>query len=424
MTKMPISLIKHMAAASVFLMLCVAHSAAAQTLFDPVVKVDETVVTQYEWDQRMALMQALNQTGDIESLALDQLIDERLQVAAAARLGVVATPEAIDAGMEEFAQRADLTKEEFLNALSQEGVDAESFRDFVTAGIVWRETVQQEFTRFVNVSEADIDRAISLTGTIGSAEIQFSEIYLPTDTPQNEQLTLELAPQITALTSIDQFADAARRFSVGQTRNQGGVVEGWVDIAQLPPAIRQALADMKPGEVAEPIEIPNALAIFQLRGIRETVAPPSPNLQVDYAAYYIPGGRSPEALQRAAKIRSEIDVCDDLYGIAQGQPPSVLDREKLPVSQIPRDYAIELAKLDAGESSTALTRSNGQTLVFLMMCGRDRNPPVKPEEGQTQEEAEEANREQIRAQLFNKRVTELAAAYLDELRAEAVIVRQ
>jgi peptidyl-prolyl cis-trans isomerase SurA len=48
----------------------------------------------------------------------------------------------------------------------------------------------------------------------------------------------------------------------------------------------------------------------------------------------------------------------------------VLERGAKKPSEIPQDIAIELAKLDPGESSTALTRANGDTLVFLMLCKR------------------------------------------------------
>ncbi|MGJ8584913.1 MAG: peptidylprolyl isomerase [Marinosulfonomonas sp.] len=394
---------------------------SAQNIFAPVARVDDAVVTQFELDQRVLLMTLLNQGGDLNRIALEKLIDERLQTDAANRAGIYASEEEIQAGIDEFAGRTELSTEEFLNAISQQGVDIESFSAFVSAGIVWRTAVQTLFTPFANISDADIDREIALAGTIGSAEIQFSEIFLPTNSPENEALTLELAPQIQKLTSIDEFAEAARRFSAGESRNDGGRVAGWVRVEDLPPLIRTTLVEMKPGQVASPVEIPNALALFQLRAIREVPPKSTGYLTIDYAAYSIPGGRTPAALQRAAKIREDVDTCDDLYKIAQGQPVSVLQRETQPVSKIPRDYAIELAKLDAGESSTAITRANGQTLIFLMMCKRNRTPPVKPEEGQTQEEADDAFREGIRRQLFNKRITQLAEGYLDQLRAEAKI---
>ena len=82
----------------------------------------------------------------------------------------------------------------------------------------------------------------------------------------------------------------------------------------------------------------------------------------------------------------------------------------MPVKDIPNDVAIELSKLDPGEVSTALTRADGQTLVFLMMCGR------------SYEANDSADRDQIRQQLLSQRIGALADSFVAELRADATIV--
>ena len=153
-------------------------------------------------------------------------------------------------------------------------------------------------------------------------------------------------------------------------------------------------------------------ALFQLRGIQETqVAAPSFSA-IEYAAYYIAGGRTEPALAKAAEIRAQVDTCDDLYGVAYGQPEEVLTRESLPPAQLPNDIAIELAKLDDGEISTALTRSNGQTLMVLMMCGR------------TASINEDETREDVAASLRSQRVNAFSQAYLDQLMSDARIVEK
>ena len=84
----------------------------------------------------------------------------------------------------------------------------------------------------------------------------------------------------------------------------------------------------------------------------------------------------------------------------------------LPPAEIPTDVAYELSKLDPGEVSTALTRANGQTLVFLMLCNR------------TSAVAEGADRDQVLNGLRNQRLSQLADSYLAQLRADARIVER
>ncbi len=411
MTRLPFPRIARALALAALALAGASATATAQNLFAPVAKVDDMVVTRYEFQQRRQMLQALRAPGDLDKTAMDRLIDERLQVAAARRAGITLSEEDIAAGIEDFASRLEMSREEFIAFLAEQGVAEQSFRDFIVAGLMWREYVRARFAPRVEITEAEIDRAIRLRGTTGSARVKLSEIFLPTATPQFEAQARQLAPQIAALRSIEEFADAARRFSAGPSAPRGGEVEDWIPLENLPPQLRQIILTMKPGEVTDPIEIPNALALFQLRAIEPTAATPPANPSVDYASYLIPGGRSPEALAEARRVAALADTCDDLYGILRDRPPEVLERRTMPLARVPADVAIELAKLDPGESSVALTRDNGATLVFLMLC--ERLPG----------DAEEISREEVRLQLRNQRLAAMAEAYLEKLRAEAVIVR-
>ena len=82
----------------------------------------------------------------------------------------------------------------------------------------------------------------------------------------------------------------------------------------------------------------------------------------------------------------------------------------MPPAEIPQDVALELAKLDSNEVTTALTRSDGQTLVFLMLCGRD------------YEGTEALSRDAVRGQLISARLAGLADGLLADLRASATII--
>ena len=174
--------------------------------------------------------------------------------------------------------------------------------------------------------------------------------------------------------------------------------------------LRPLVLELSPGEVTDPLAIPNAVALFQLRALEETEYAPPSYSAVEYAAYYMAGGRSEQTLAQAVGITARIDTCDDLYGVAKGQPEEVLDRSTLPPDQIPDDIAIELAKLDPGETSTALTRAGGETLVLLMLCGR--SPAVE----------EAPDREAVTTGLRNRRVGTLSESFLEQLRADARIV--
>lgn len=382
--------------------------APAQGLFSPAIQIDEMVITNFEINQRVAFLGVLRAPGDARELAREQLIEDRLKLRAAREMGITIAPEQIAEGMEEFAGRANLTAEQLIDELSKLGVAAETFRDFVHAGLAWREVVRARFAGSAQASEAEIDRALSAAGGGSSVRVLLAEIIMPAPPPEAEAV-MARAQRIAQTTSEAEFAAAARQYSATATARSGGKLP-WQQIEDLPPVLRPLVLALSPGEVTDPLAIPNAVALFQLRAIEETdFARPSYSA-VEYAAYYLPGGRSAETLAQAAAIEARLDTCDDLYGVAKGQPEEVLERVTLPPAQIPDDVAIELSKLDPGETSTALTRAGGQTLMLLMLCGR--TPAID----------EAPDREAVAAGLRNRRVGSLSESYLDQLRADARIV--
>lgn len=384
--------------------------AAAQNLFAPVARINDSVITEFEVGQRTRFMQVLNAPGATRKASIDALIDDRLRQQAARNAGLELSSEGLAASMAEFAGRADLTTDEFVKALGQAGVSVETFRDFVGISILWRDLIRARYGNRVQISEADIDRALAASGNSTSIRVLLSEIIIPAPPPQLASAQAK-AEQAAQATTIAEFSAYARRFSATASRSRGGRMD-WVPLNNLPPQLRGLILALGPGDVTEPLPIPGAIALFQLRDIQETDTPSQEYSAIEYAAYYMAGGRSPETLAAAERLKNSVDVCDDLYSVAKGQPEAALDRGTLPPAEIPQDIAIELAKMDAGEVSTALTRNNGQSLVFLMLCGR------------TAALNEDVGRDAAAAQLRQQRLSGFADSLLEQIRADSRISRQ
>lgn len=382
----------------------------AQNLFATVVTVDDAVITEYEIGQRAKFLQVLNAQGATRQGAITALIDDRLKAQAARTAGLELDAGGIDIAMSDFAARANLSAAEFITALAGAGVSEETFRDFVSINIVWRDLIRARYGNRVEISESDIDRALGTSGGATSIRVLLSEIIIPAPAPQAAQVQAR-AEEAAQAKSVVEFASFARRFSATATRTRGGRLE-WVPLNNLPPQLRGVILGLAPGEVTAPLPIPGAIALFQLRDIQETDAPSQEFSAIEYAAYYMAGGRSPETLAAAEKLKTQIDVCDDLYAVAKGKPAEALDRGALAPKDIPQDIAFELAKLDPGEVSTNLTRSDGQSLVFLMMCGR------------TAALNEDVGRDAVATNLRQQRLTGYADSLLSELQSSARIVRK
>jgi peptidyl-prolyl cis-trans isomerase SurA len=381
-----------------------ATMAAAQSPFSTAVRVNDSIVTWYEIDQRTAFLEVLRAPGDLRAEAMETLVNERLQVSEAVRMGVVATPEEIEAGVAEFAGRADMGAEQFINAIAEEGVEPETFRDFVANGISWRNVVRNRFAALVRVSDADVDAALQFAPRLDGASILLAEIVVPL-TPENEEtLGSELARLADDLNfDTDTFSEAARRFSAATTREDDGLT-GWRPLDAIPPQLREDMVLLAFGETYGPVSLGPAVAIFQMRGLSEGPYRARTVTSVDYATIPLPSIATEEGAAAAASLRADIDVCNDLYG----QHPGAFERVDQPLGAIPGDIAMALAALDAGEMSFSVTRNAGATTLAVMLCGRTVAEP-------------EAGREAARQQLFAQRLEQYAEALLEELRADAMI---
>lgn len=404
--------ISNLAVAAAFCLGLATTPLSAQSAFSPAVTVGDKVVTYYEVEQRALLLALMNVPGDTYKTAQEQLVNERLQKQASELIGVQASEEGILRGVEDFGKRGGIEEAEKLyQVLAEAGVHKETLHAFIQAGIEWRAVVQAQFGGSVQVTEAEIDRAIASNVGSSGISVLLSEIVIPV-TPQTAEQVQNIADQVSQVQTQAEFEDAARRFSQAATKDKGGRLN-WLSITKLPVQIRPLLLALGPGDVSEPVTLPNAVAIFMMRGKRETDVPAPRYSAVDYAVFKIPGGRSPEALKEAEELMGRIDTCDDLYGEAFGLPDDRLQRVAVEPAAIPRDYALELAKLDDNEISTTLTTSlsDGQpALAVLMLCGR------------SAELREEIAREDVAASLRNQRLQSYADSYLEQLRAENTIV--
>lgn len=400
--------LRSIAAILTAILVATATAAPAQSPFSAAIRVNDDVITFYEIDQRERMLRAFNTPGDLRALAREQLVEDRLKLQELERVGLRLTDDTLREQMEAFATRANLSYPQFLQVLSQAGVAEETLRDFVRVGVSWRDYVGQRYGDRAEISDREVKRALGTNaGADSGIELLLAEIIIPAPPGREAQARAE-AERIARLTSTAAFAAEARRVSALPSAAQGGQL-GWTPVDNYPPQIRGILLDLSPGEVTAPIPIRNGVALFQLRDIREVTQAPQPPAAIEYAALTLPGGRGADALAEAARIDARTDTCDDLYGEARGLPPERLRRETLPPAQIPADVALELAKLDPGEASWALTGDDGRTLVFVMLCAR--LPSL---------DADEAA-DELRGRLRAQRLTGYADALLAELRAAATI---
>jgi peptidyl-prolyl cis-trans isomerase SurA len=375
--------------------------ALAQDMFATRLYVNDRAITEYEVAQRILFLRVLRAPGNPEEEALKDLIDDRLRQTEAERLGLKLTEEETLAGMTEFAARANLTPEQFIEELAKVGISAETFRDFVSSGLLWRQAVRARFLGQVPISENDVDRALEATARPRALQVLASELVIPAPEGQEAAALAQAQELSDSLSGEAAFAAAARRLSAAPTAGAGGRLD-WLPLANLPATIGQKILGLDAGEVSDPISVPGAVVLFLLRDVAEDQSAEPISVSVEWAEFLVP-----DSAEEIARIRAAADECNDLYGQANGLPEDRLTITKGPLGDVPGDVALELAKLDPGETSVALTRGGYRRL--LMLCGREQVVEPPP------------TRDQVREQVINQKLEGMAEGYLEELRAAAYI---
>ena len=375
---------------------------AAQNLFSAAILVNDQAITNYELKQRTMFLEALRFPGIPDELAPKQLIEERLKKAAADQMGIRVSEEELQFELESFARRFNVAFDEFAADLERVGISVDTPRAFIANQLLWRDVIRARFGAQANVDKAQVERSANAEKSGSSIEVLLTEIIMAMQ-PGQEQEVRERARELSKIRSVDAFSDAAREFSDAPTREYGGRVT-WQKLDTLPGVLQPLIFGLAPGEVTDPLSIPNALALFQLRGIRETAyRRPLPD-SVDYLRYALPSSE----LENLNAIRANINHCDDLYGWAKGNPNHVLKRETVNRAEIDGPTRNILTNLDENEYVIA---TQGPTTTLIMMCNRSQILDL-----------EEQDLAQIRDGLLNQRLGSYADSYLENLRDDARIV--
>lgn len=356
----------------------------------PVIVANGAAVSDFEIDQRVAFLTALQQQGDLRTEALRALIGERLQSVEARRLGLSVTPEQIRGGMEEFAARAKLSLEAFLVEMDKAGVAPETFRDFVAAGLLWRAAAREKFAGRIEVTEAEVDRALGMGASAGEGRrVLLSELVIPADGSRD---VVALAGRVKmAIRTEKDFALMARQFSKAATAASGGEL-GWLDEAALPGPVQSALSGLRPGEVTNVLPITGGAALYLLRQEGAVTGDASSGAPVvEYAV--LSGANS--------TVAAQVMGCDGLFPVAR--KGAVLTSDTRPEASLPADLRGALSGMDGGE---ARVLPDGRILV---LCSRIRASGLPQA------------REAVRTDILNRKVALLADAWAEELRFNAFL---
>lgn len=394
------------------------RQADAQEVFTAVAVVNDEVISRLDFEARLRvalLASGLPETQEtiqqISGPVLRQLIDERLQRQEAKRLAIEVTEEEMELGLAEMAQRNGMTRDQFVNLLSSNGVPLFSINDQIRASISWNKLLSARVVPEVQVTEEEVDQSVERLADQGDqVRVRLAEIFLPFGGTTGQEDAHQLAERlINQLAQGTNFQQLAVQFSQAPTAAAGGDT-GFMAVSQLPPDLAEVVADLRPGELAGPVPTVNGyyiVALIDRQQGRPGAGAASGTVELTQILFDVQPGREEEALRRAEQATAGLDSCEDANSLAAevgvGGSGNI---GEVRLGDLPQQMRAMAANLPLGAPSQPVF--TGDAVLVLFVCERTlENGGI--------------DREFVQNRLRRERIDMLGARYMRDLRRAANI---
>ena len=375
-----------------------------KSIFSPIIEVNNSIITQFELIQRTRLVEALNLSSDPALFAREQLITERLKQDEAKKLKITASNQELSLKLEQFASRANLSIIDFYKELRQLGIYPSTLETYLETEIIWRKIVNSKFDPTTSISDLEIQTAMNRAQFEDIFQVLLTEIIIPISS-DNANDTEALIQKLREVRSIEEFSNAARKYSVAPTAASGGLVT-WQKFSDLPEILKPLILGLSPGEITEPVKLTKAVAIFQVRNVREVIN----NSDEQKLISFINLTTNSHDKSILENIQNTYFTCEDLKRTFNENSEVQLIQIKSLTKDLSEQTLKIIENLDPRESKVVVFENKPQ-LFFLCERNRIQLPETK-------------DQETVRRSIQQSRLNKFAKSYLDALRYNARIVNK
>lgn len=246
--------------------------------------VGDEVITSLDLDKVGALLEAqvaaaaaarpgeqLPSKGQLRRMALERLIEDKIFEQEVKRANLAATTAEIEHYIERIKAANQMGDEEFTAQLSRRGLTPDEYRQELKREILKHKLVERSVKNRVVISDKEVEahyrQQQGQAGDEPGKEVRLRALFLnlpENSTPAAEEAVRKQAEDLRKQVAGGQdFAELARRHSQGPGASQGGEL-GPVPESDLLPEMRQALSQLKPGQVSQVLKLPGSYAFLQI----------------------------------------------------------------------------------------------------------------------------------------------------------------
>lgn len=246
--------------------------------------VDDGVVLKSQLDEQIELIVerareqdiALPPEADLEEQMLERLILTELQLQRADRIGLQISDRMVNESIGRIAEQNGVRFEDMPELLAADGMDYAKFRRDLREEITLDQLRRADVGGRIQVSPRELEQCVAdLENNVAiNSDYNLSNITLSLpESASGAEIDETLAEARQIIERVEDGADFAAlaiRYSDAQNALDGGAL-GWLKGEQLPTLYTDIVAELKPGEITEPIRAANSFHIVKVNDMRSAV---------------------------------------------------------------------------------------------------------------------------------------------------------
>ncbi len=386
--------------------------------------VNDSIISTYDLRQRIMLLivtAGVQPTEEnmpqIQREALRGLVDEHLEIQELKRVEkqqkftIIADEQDIDRQIGRMAEENHLTGPQLLKSLEAAGVGSSTLKDQLRAEISWQRWINGRYGSRLRIGDDQIEAQLAqINAAAAKPQFLMSEIFIDPARAGGLDNAVRGGQQLIAqLQQGAPFAAVARQFSSASTAATGGDA-GWVSSGTLAPELQQALDEMRPGQLSQPITTKDGVYILFLREKRTGAKAALVDLK--QIAIRVAKDATPEQLDAAwvklVALKPKISSCADMEPVAAKAEGVVAgDLGESEIKDLAPAFREAAEALNVGQVSDPIRTPAG--LHLIAVCGKRQGGAKAP------------TKEEIENRMIGQQLAMISKRYLRDLRNSATI---
>jgi peptidyl-prolyl cis-trans isomerase SurA len=387
--------------------------------------VNDNVISTYDLRQRVLLLMVTagvrptpENIPQVQQEALRSLVDEHLEVQELRReekeqkFDIIATDDEITGEIARMAKGNRMTGDQLLAALAKAGVGADTMRDQIRAQMSWERWIHGRYGGSrMKIGQDQVNAVIrSLEAEASKPQYEVSEIFIDANRAGGIGPATEGAKQLIGqMQQGAPFAAVARQFSSAPTAANGGDA-GWETESELQPEVRDAIAQIRTGQLSQPIVTHDGVYIVLVKDKR--AGSDSVVVQLKQAAISLaadaPAADVEVARTKLLKLKTEIKGCASVEASAAKVDGVVAgDLGQADVKDLAPSFQQAILPLKVDQVSDPVRTGAGLHLIIL--CARHQSGLTIP------------SRDEIESRIEDQELSMISKRYLRDLRSSATI---